>query len=166
MARPTDCTDDVTIEIAGALELGLSIADACALGGIAESTYHDWVDRGKAGESPFAEFSELTREARANGRRYHARIIRQAAPDDWRAASFFLERSDPDQWGRSEKVKAEASGEITVKVVYIRKSSDTAGAALGPADDSERGPAIQRRELWAALRQVPDGDPSVGNNGA
>lgn len=119
-----------------------------ALGGVTETTYHNWIECGKAGESPFLEFVEFTREARASGRKYHASNIKHAASEDWRASSFFLERSDPDHWGRSEKVKQETSGEITIKVVYVRKSADTAGAASIPAGDIGSSASIQRRELW------------------
>ena len=63
MGRPTDLTEALAIEIAGHLIRGNSIADAAAMAGIAESTYHAWIVRGESGEQPFAEFSELTRGA-------------------------------------------------------------------------------------------------------
>ena len=64
MGRPTDLTDELSIEIARHLIAGCSIADACALAGIGERTYHDWVARGDAGEEPWSQFSQLTRAAR------------------------------------------------------------------------------------------------------
>jgi hypothetical protein len=103
VARPTDLTEALSIEVARHLIDGCSIADACALTGIGESTYHQWVARGAAGESPFAEFAELTRAARAEGRQHHVRAIRSATADDWKAAAWFLERSDPANWGRQDR---------------------------------------------------------------
>src|SRR5690348_5560790 len=107
MPRPLELTDDVALAVAASLEDGCSIADACALAGIGESTYHGWIKRAAAGESPFVEFAELTRAARAKGRLVHVQAIRAAAADDWRASAFFLERSDPANWGRKDKVAAE-----------------------------------------------------------
>ena len=103
MARPTDLTDALAIEVARHLIDGSSIADACALTGIGESTYHQWIARGAAGESPFAEFAELTRAARAEGRKHYVAVIRAASFADWRAAAFALERMDPANWGRQDR---------------------------------------------------------------
>ncbi len=108
------------MEVAAALELGLSIADACALAGITTMTFRNWARRGKAGEEPFLSFFALIREARAQGRKKHAQAITVAAADDWRAAAFFLERSDPKKWGRREKTEVDqkSSGQVTIRVEY------------------------------------------------
>ena len=50
--------------IANALRAGATIEDACELAGIAESTYHRWVQLGEAGEPQFSEFSEAATRAR------------------------------------------------------------------------------------------------------
>jgi hypothetical protein len=81
------------------------------MAGIAESTYHRWIERGEAGESPFREFSELTRASRAEARSKHVRTIRKAGREgDWKAAAWFLERSDRANWGRTVDAKVEHSG--------------------------------------------------------
>lgn len=111
MARPCELTDDLSIEIARHLIEGLSIADACALSGISERSYHNWIARGEDGEEPFVQFVLLTRAARAEGRQKHVRTIGNASSSgDWKAAAFFLERSDPANWGRKDELKAEHSG--------------------------------------------------------
>jgi hypothetical protein len=125
MARPTELNDDVALKIAGFLEEGNSISDSCAMVGVAEQTYHNWIARGETGEEPFLGFLGLTRAARAKGRNYHVKIIKDAAVDDWRASSFFLERSDPDHWGRQEKIKQEVSGKngepLPISVIVVNK---------------------------------------------
>jgi hypothetical protein len=103
VARPIELTDDLSVEIARHLIDGSSIADACALVCIGERTYHDWVARGDAGEEPFLQFSQLTRAARAEGRQHHVKAIRSAVAGDWKAAAWFLERSDPANWGRQDR---------------------------------------------------------------
>lgn len=75
MARPTLYNEDLCLRLCQALEEGQSIADACALCGIGETTYHQWVKKGDDDEPPFVEFAELTRQARARGRAVHVRAI-------------------------------------------------------------------------------------------
>lgn len=110
MARPVKYTDEIALQIVEALEAGNSIANACSLAGIVESTYHLWVERGDDGEEPFSEFSELTRRARARGQQKRVKAITTAEDDDWRAAAWFLERSDPANWGRRDAVDVTSKG--------------------------------------------------------
>ena len=112
MGRPTTLTDEIAIEIAKYLIDGNSIADSAALAGIAESTYHAWIKRGEAGESPFAEFAELTRAARADARTRLVKTVVDAATEehDVKAAQWLLERMDRKNWGRTVDVRAEHSG--------------------------------------------------------
>lgn len=112
MGRETILTTDPSVadEICRLVEEGSPVVDACDIVGIAPATYCNWVNKGKAGESPYVEFLERFRRARANGRKFHVDVIRKAGPDDWRASAFFLERSDPKHWGRQEKLRQEISG--------------------------------------------------------
>ncbi len=141
MPRPTVLTDELSLEIAGHLINGNSIADAAALAGIGESTYHEWVKRGEDGESPFAEFAELTRAARADARTRLVKTVVDAGQVDVKAAQWLLERMDRKNWGRTVDVKAEHSGPAggpIQTVIYIpengRESTGDTTAA-GPADD-------------------------------
>ena len=142
MPRPSELTDDIALAIADSLEDGCSIADAAALAGIAESTYHNWIKRGEAGEPRFAEFLELTRAARARGRQKHVKAIAAAAVDDWRAAAFFLERSDPANWGRKDKLNAEHTGDVTIRVEYADADLDPSPAPPGAAGDPDGSEAV------------------------
>jgi Helix-turn-helix domain len=140
MGRPIELTDELAIEIAKYLIEGNSIADAAALAGIGERTYHDWIKRGEAGEEPFSQFSQLCRAARADGRRRLVRTLRVAAKKDWHAALAFLARSDPANWGtKSEsKVDVTSNGETIQTVIYIpdngRESTGDPTAAGTAAD--------------------------------
>ena len=110
MARPTELTDALALEIAGHLLYGNSIADSCALVGISEQTYHNWIKRGEAGEEPFFGFLELTRAARADARRKLVKTVVDAAENDPKHAQWLLERMDRANWGRTVDVRAEHSG--------------------------------------------------------
>lgn len=98
---------DVLLE---ALADRCTIADACAIAGVAERTYHAWRERAEAGEADFAAFFAAVGRARAEARREAIRRIRLAGDDDWRADAWYLERSCPAEWGRTTKLQAEVTG--------------------------------------------------------
>lgn len=147
MGRKSIYNDDLALEILLHLEGGLSIADSCAIVGIDETTYHDWVKKGDEQPEQYPallEFSQLTRMARARGRKTHVDKIVRA--DDWRAAAFFLERSDPKNWGPKHEVKTDitSKGESVQTVIYLpdngrNPDSTTATScdppAIGSPDD-------------------------------
>ncbi len=73
--------------------------------------------------------------------------IRRAMPDDWKAAAFYLERTDPQNWGRSTRHEHSGpeGGAIPAEV--------TAGAI---------DPRRLSREQRAALREMLDGQTDCG----
>ncbi len=95
-------------EICDYLKEGNSIEDSCAIAGIAKRTFYNWIDRGNAGEEPFLHFLYATQRARAEGRRSHVEVIKNA--NDPKISLEFLWRSDPGNWARIERIKAEHTG--------------------------------------------------------
>ena len=106
-----------------ALELGHYVVTACRLGGISESVYYSWLERGEAeynrlqrdfengldlelneDERPYLEFVESVRIASAKAEDTALKtIIKAAKGDDWRAASQFLERRFYSRWGKKDR---------------------------------------------------------------
>ena len=64
MARPTKLNKTTQAKLVKLIKSGVSISDACANTGVAESTFYDWMERGGKSESPFSEFSEAVNRAR------------------------------------------------------------------------------------------------------
>ena len=92
--RNTDCTPQITRQIAGRIAGGLSNRDAVALAGITESTFYGWLKRGevehgrmaessrrkpKKSEAPFLEFFETVKKAIPRRKRVLVDIIKKAA---------------------------------------------------------------------------------------
>lgn len=129
--RPTDCTPELADEVAAELEAVPSVRAACAVVGISQSAYYDWLSRADAGEgAPFREFAERVRAAKERGIAHAARRVHRAAVDgDWRADAWLLERVAPDEF--STRVRTEVTGadggavQAQVQVVW----SDALGAA-------------------------------------
>lgn len=91
-------TDEMHKQIVDALETGVKIEDACALVGINKTTYFRWVEK-------YANFATDTACARVQGRIGAAAVVRRAAlGGDVSAAEWYLERTDPQTWGRTTKV--------------------------------------------------------------
>jgi len=67
--------------------------------GIGKSTLNQWIRRGEDGEEPYAAFASAVARARAESVDNLVSTIRQAAVDDWRAASWLLERGHVADFG-------------------------------------------------------------------
>lgn len=106
MARPTDLTPKVSQQLIQALSSGVPIKDACAFVGISDVTYYNWMNRGqkaRKGDERFVEFFNAATRARVMARVGAVAIIRKSVQDgNSEDARWFLERSDPANWGRKD----------------------------------------------------------------
>ena len=91
--RPTICTPEVIEAVREALDLGMMRMHAQDAAGISESTWDNWCRRGETGEEPFVAFLATVRAGRSSGIKRNLKVIRDAAPDDWKAAAWVMERS-------------------------------------------------------------------------
>jgi len=106
MARPADLTPELQQQIISALSSGVPIKDACAFVGIDDSTYYKWMDRGRKGrkgDKIYIEFFEAATRARVMARVGAVAVIRSSVKaGNSEDARWFLERSDPANWGRKD----------------------------------------------------------------
>lgn len=110
VSRPTALDDLVSRRICEAIEKGNTREMAARSAKIAESTLYSWLRRGRAGESPFAEFSENLKKAEAHAEGESVGIIREAASKGtWQAAAWFLERRYPKRWGAKREAPEKVS---------------------------------------------------------
>lgn len=97
--------------------------------GISNEAYYSWIKRGKAAiekaldgheltadEQLLAEFADTVKRAIAFGKRRNVGLIAQAAIKDWHAAAWMLERTDPERYGRRDKVNVDSKVEQTLKI--------------------------------------------------
>jgi hypothetical protein len=106
-----------------ALERGNTLTHACALAGISRTLVYQWLAKGEAAKDPNSTFRRFAEDvARANATVADEAIgtIRNAMPDDWRAAMTFLERRFPDEFAKRERheVAGPNDGPITVELVW------------------------------------------------
>lgn len=103
MARPL-LTPALQDEIVQNLTLGMTISDTCAQVGITHATYDNWCNRGRRAaknDAMYVSFFEAVTRARVQARRSAVATIRRAMSDgDTDSAQWYLERSDPANWGK------------------------------------------------------------------
>lgn len=107
MARPTKLNKRTAARVLAALESGATIAGAAAAAGVGARTLRRWVERGRAGDAPYAEFVERYDIAHdAAETTWITRIVELAeARGDWRAYAWLLEHRFPAVWGSRAKVE-------------------------------------------------------------
>lgn len=132
MARPTDLTPELSLQLIQALSSGVPIKDACAFVGIAETTYHNWMDRGRKarkGDELFIEFMKSATRARVMARVGAVAVIRKSVQDgNSEDARWFLERSDPANWGRKDMLIQLGIDPALLK--QLKQNADEAGVDL------------------------------------
>jgi hypothetical protein len=111
--RPSKLTPQTTATLCEALTAGAYLETASRAAGIAPSTLHGWLQRGRLAEQsdnpksddlPFLELLEAVKKAQAAAEIAALSVIREAAErGTWQAAAWFLERSNPDAWGRDRR---------------------------------------------------------------
>jgi hypothetical protein len=99
--RPTKYTAVISDVICESLRSGTTRTGAVAAANIAYDTFGEWMEH-----KPDFRYAVLRAEAEAENEM--VKVLRSAAPDDWRAAESWLKRRRRDDWG--DTVKSEISG--------------------------------------------------------
>ena len=126
VGRPTTCSRKLAESVCNGLRAGLSIDAACVTAGISATSYHAWRARAEEG-GVFAEFAELTTRALSEGGARLEAVIIKAAPADWRAAAFILERRFPDTWSKRTQITGADGGPVQAEVTVARVDAILAG---------------------------------------
>jgi hypothetical protein len=117
MARPTTCTPEITAAVCDALKAGGYAVDAAVAAGVSETTFYEWMKRGKRGEAPFAEFAESVKGAKRI--RTHTLCVAISSDPSWQSRAWMLERTDPKRFGRNDRVKLDAKVEGSTTVMPL-----------------------------------------------
>lgn len=138
--RADKLTPETAKRILDAVRAGAPLKQAAEAAGVGESTVYDWRARAQSPKAPakFADFAADLTRASAEASVAAVAAIRRAMPEDWRAAAFYLERRDPQRWGRRTAVSGELSLQHEV-------SAEEARERLGA--------------LFETLRRRADGEP-------
>ena len=115
-------TDQLCDEICNDIKAGVPIAHAAIAHGITRATFYNWYNKGEDAKSgKFKKFYDKVEEAKSVAITLRARRIYKAGEDNWQADAWWLERVDPDNFGRKDhhdvKMKAEVKAEVTLNLL-------------------------------------------------
>lgn len=143
MGRPSKLTPETQAAIVEAIEGGNYPDVAAQLVGIQPSTYYAWMERGRAGESPYLEFSEAVTRARAKAESYMVTLVKTDAAANAESARWYLERSASDRWGRRDKLTIESAVNAELDAMLgkleARLSPDVYALVLEALTDRDAG---------------------------
>jgi hypothetical protein len=110
--RPSLLTPELTEQLIAMLRVGNYVHVALRVVGIAGPTWRKWKARARSDapeDAPYRELATRVAGAMAEGQIRHVATISRAADQDWRAATWLLERQCPELWGAvSVRLRADA----------------------------------------------------------
>ena len=99
-----------------ALRGGNYIETAAEYAGIDDSTYRRWMQRE---EPEFRAFRAAVKKALADAEVRNVGIVLKAAPTQWQAAAWWLERRHPSVYGRRTQVAADVNVNLTASADWL-----------------------------------------------
>lgn len=124
--KPATINDPRVQLLLQALQAGNYVEVSCAYAGLSVAVVYQWLEKGgkeksriaNGGEpdpdkATYVELLEAIESARAKAVVANVAVIQQAARSGtWQAAAWWLERTNPQQFGR--RVQAEVTGRISI----------------------------------------------------
>ena len=110
MARPSKLNDASKKRFIDALKIGAGMEAAANAAGVYYTTARDWMKKGESASSGmYYEFYRDVTRAIADAEMILLTRINVASKDDWRAATWILERRHPDRWANTVRIQNEAN---------------------------------------------------------
>lgn len=88
--------EEYMIEVCAHLERSISVTDACRGSGLNPRTLYNWLEYEKQGKPEFQGLQARIDAARVEGQKKLLGYVEKAAPKDWKAAAWILERRNPE----------------------------------------------------------------------
>jgi hypothetical protein len=120
VARPTKLTSELQTAIVERVAAGNYLAVAARASGVHRDTLYGWLERGRAGEEPFAAFSDALKRAEAEAECAAVAYVR-SGEQGWQASAWYLERKYPDRWASDRKKKR-------AELAALRRGDGASGA--------------------------------------
>lgn len=150
--RPSKLDAERKKKLFEALKRGATIAVACQSAGVSDRTVSEWIRRGEGRDrrkstKEYAEFAVQVQKAIADSEMALLTKVQQGARNDWRAASWILERRFSERWASTQKVEVRVQEQMTE---LINDFYDGLESELPPETYEQVLAAITRLESRAA----------------
>lgn len=131
MARPTVFSPELAVNLIASARRGEFLTTNAALHGIAESTLHEWLSRGRRGDEPYAQFAVDMARADAEWESETLAAVDRISEEagDWKAKAKRLEWKHPGRYVERQHVVIERTREE-----YAQQIWETMRAALSPEE--------------------------------
>ena len=107
-------TDELCNNICKDIKEGVPIVHASVANGISTSTFYSWYDKGKEAKSgKYKKFYDEINEARSVAVTLRAKRVYKAGETSWQADAWWLERVDPENFGRKDKMEVKSDNTNT-----------------------------------------------------
>ena len=103
---PSKYRPEVVEKILDRVRAGVPRKYAWAAAGISHETFYNWIEK-------YVDFVEALTKAEADAVARNAALVERHALKDWKAASWWLERRAPEEFGRQEKI------EVTMPILIL-----------------------------------------------
>lgn len=132
-------TPEVSARICEGIRLRMSHKHAAVRGGVSEAVFYKWMANGEQlerqiddGKSPrmnardkaCLQFVKDVRRAISDGQAALLALVHQGAREDWRAASWILERRHPEDFSKRHYQAMQENKDETITVVFRRPAMD------------------------------------------
>lgn len=127
MGRPTLFTSENCEKILNSVRLGAADKICGNAAGVSYDTFRGWVRQGEdEGKGEYFDFSVLLKKAKGERVDTWLKHIDNAAPKNWQAAAWKLERLHPDLYGRTiQRVEhTRADGKGPTEIIFPDLSSE------------------------------------------
>ena len=132
VGRPTKLTKELIAEFKKYLELGNYAETVYQFLGVSKTSFYEWLARGNKDieankETLFSVFTDTITKARANATMRNVKLIHDKAGTDTHYATWWLERTNWQQWGKKEQLAIEEApkkkgadlSELTLEEMHI-----------------------------------------------
>lgn len=147
MGRNTKFTPELADKIIEALRLGVPQSTAITYGGISDTTYYRWLQEGAEDDATpqLRDFRDAVKAARAEAEVRSVAVIQNASRKTWQAAAWFLERSFPQHWARTDRheLTGRDGGAIELNVDADALESKLRQLIAKRKGDDETGPVVE-----------------------
>ena len=108
-----------------ALKSGNTKKNACLLAGCSETQLYKWLrDPNCELEDTLAhQFASSIKKSMAEAQNRNVVLIQKAAQTNWQASAWYLERSDPTNWGKRERHEVSGPDGKPIETVAITEQA-------------------------------------------
>lgn len=144
VGRPSQLTDEITMQLCQAIAAGNYLETACQFVGIPVTTARQWIFKGVRDEnqsSAFAVFASAIKKAEAQAEIQGVMRIRKASEESWQAMAWWLERARKPRWSQHVQLDVrQLSDEELAELILAGIAGGGQAAGDGAAADGG-GPA-------------------------